>query len=230
LPKTQRSQSTVTGHSYSGAGSQSCKVAWDRLAERARALFGVELNQAERDQLGHYVELVWVWSRRTNLVSVRSWGEIVDRHVLDSIAPLNFVREAMVVADFGSGAGFPAIPLAILSRATRFHLVEPRHKRATFLRHVARTLDLGNAQIHERRGEEWRPEEAIDLTLGRAVRVGIIAELSLRVLSSNGRLIVMRKRADCELRLGNFREVARVPYELPGGERHELVVFQRANA
>jgi 16S rRNA (guanine527-N7)-methyltransferase len=203
------------------------QVAWDDLPERARELFGVELTRAECQQLGRYLDLVWVWSRRMNLISVRSRGAIVDRHVLDSIAPLSFVRKAAVVADFGSGAGFPAVPLAILAPSTRFHLVESRRKRATFLRHVARTLDLGNVAIHERRGEHWNPEEEVDLTLGRGVRADLLVELSLRVLSSNGRLIVMRKRADNELRVGSLREITRVPYDLPGGERHEVVVLRR---
>ncbi len=149
------------------------RVAWNHLPERARELFGIDLNRVESEQLGRYLDLVWSWSRRANLISVRSRGEIVDRHVLDSIAPLSFVREAAVVADFGSGAGFPAVPLAILAPTTRFHLVESRRKRATFLRHVARTLDLGNVQVYEGRGEEWKPEEPIDLAIGRAIRTAL---------------------------------------------------------
>src|SRR6266542_2923080 len=197
------------------------QAAWDHLPERARELFGIELSRVDREQLGRYLDLVWVWSRRINLISVRSRSEIVDRHVLDSMAPLSFVREAAVVADLGSGAGFPAVPLAILAPATRFHLLESRRKRATFLRHVTRTLGLDNVRVYEGRGEEWRPDEPIDLTIGRAIRIDLLAELSLRVLSSNGRLVAMRKRADGELRVGGFRDVDRVPYDLPGGERHE---------
>jgi 16S rRNA (guanine527-N7)-methyltransferase len=203
--------------------------AWDGLSELAHQLFGVDLNQVEREQFVRYLDLLWLWSRRTNLISARSPTEIVDRHVLDSIAPLRFVRQAAAVADFGSGAGFPAVPLAILAPATRFYLVESRRRRATFLRHAARMLGLGNVQIFEGRGEEWRPNEAVDLTIGRAIRTDLLAELSLPVLSSAGHLIVMRKRSACELRVGGFRETERVPYDLPGGEKHEIVVLRRTS-
>ena len=206
------------------------QVAWNHLPVRVRELFSIELNRVQCEQLGRYLDLVWVWSRRANLISVRSRGEIIDRHVLDSIAPFSFVREAAVVADFGSGAGFPAIPLAVLAPTTRFHLVESRRKRATFLRHVTRTLDLSNVEVYEGRGEEWTPDEPIDLTIGRAIRTDLLAELSLRVLSSNGCLLVMRKRADSELRVGGFRYVDRVSYDLPGGERHEIIVLRRVSA
>jgi len=203
--------------------------AWDDLSERAHQLFGVDLNQVERERFTRYLDLLWLWSRRTNLISARSRAEIVDRHVLDSIAPLRFIRQAAAVADFGSGAGFPAVPLAILAPATRFHLVESRRRRATFLRHAARILDLGNVEIFEGRGEEWSPKEAVDLTIGRAIRADLLAELSLRVLSSTGHLIVMRKRSACGLRVGGFREAERMSYDLPGGEQHEIVVLRRTS-
>ena len=204
------------------------QAARNPLPERARKLFGIELSRVECEQFGHYLDLLDAWSKRTNLIAARTRDEIIDRHVLDSIAPLRFIRRAAVVADFGSGAGFPAVPLAILAPATRFHLVESRHKRATFLRHVARTLDLANVQVYEERGEEWTPGEAVDLTIGRAVRADLIAELSLRVLTSSGRLVVMRKRTDCALRVRGFVESERVPYDLPGGKQHEIVVLRRA--
>jgi 16S rRNA (guanine527-N7)-methyltransferase len=204
------------------------QLAWDQLSERARELFGIELNRAELEAIGRYLDLICAWAGRTNLIAVRSRDEIVNRHVLDSIAPFRFVRDAAGVADFGSGAGFPAIPLAILAPATRFHLVESRRKRATFLRHVVRTLNLGNASIYEGRGEGWRPEAPIDLAIGRAVRTDLLGELSIPVLNPTGRLIVMRKRSDLECRIEGFREIDRLPYDLPGGERHQIVVFRRA--
>jgi 16S rRNA (guanine527-N7)-methyltransferase len=205
------------------------RAAGERLSEQAKELFGIELKSSECERFDRFLDLLDIWSKRTNLISARSRGEIVERHVLDSIAPLRFVRQAAVVADFGSGAGFPAIPLAILAPATRFHLVESRRKRATFLRHVARALGLTNIRVREERGEEWTPGEAIDVAIGRAIRADSLAALSLRVLTSNGRLIVMRKHTDGELRVTGFVKFERAPYSLPGGEQHEIVVLRRAD-
>ncbi|HSD09699.1 MAG TPA: 16S rRNA (guanine(527)-N(7))-methyltransferase RsmG [Candidatus Binatia bacterium] len=199
------------------------------LAERARELFGIELGRGECERFDRYLDLLGAWSKSVNLISVRTRGEIVDRHLLDSIAPLRFVRGTAIVADFGSGAGFPAVPLAILAPATRFFLVEPRNKRATFLRHVARNLDLANVRVYEERGEEWVPGEKVDMTIGRAVRPDLLGELSLRVLSPAGRLVLMRKRNDRDLRITGFSELERAPYDLPGGEQHEIVVLRRTS-
>jgi 16S rRNA (guanine527-N7)-methyltransferase len=205
------------------------RASGEHLQAQAKRLFGVELKSSECERLDRFLDLLDIWSKRMNLISARSRGEIVDRHILDSIAPLRFVRQAAVVADFGSGAGLPAIPLAILAPATRFHLVESRRKRAMFLRHVARALGLTNVRVREERGEEWTPGEAIDVTIGRAIRADLLAALSLRVLTSNGRLIVMRKHSDGELRLTGFVELERTPYSLPSGEQHEIVVLRRAD-
>jgi 16S rRNA (guanine527-N7)-methyltransferase len=199
----------------------------DRLRELALQLFAIDLNASELRRFDRYLDLLRIWSKRVNLVSARSSDEIVERHLLDSMAPLHFVNEVKFVADFGSGAGFPGIPLAILSPATRFFLVEARRKRATFLRHAARELDLRNIRIHEGRGEEWNPREPIDLTIGRAIRPEILGYLSLRVLRVNGSLIAMRKRDDSDLRIDGFAEVQRSAYVLPQGEQHEIVVMHR---
>lgn len=111
--------------------------AQERLADE----FGVSRETLEK--LEAYVALVQRWTRKINLIGPKTVSEIWDRHILDSaqIFPLLNGRGAKI-ADFGSGAGFPGLVLAILRTADdqigETHLVESDQRKAAFLRTVAR--------------------------------------------------------------------------------------------
>ncbi len=204
--------------------------AWQRLPSLARDLFGVELDRFSLERLERFINLVEAWSSRMNLIAARSREEIVFRHLLDSLAPLALLGDSRVIADFGSGAGFPGIPLALLSPQRHFHLIESRRKRCSFLRHVVRSLAMENTRVWEGRGESWEPPEAVDTTLGRALRVDVLARLSHRVVKADGRTIVMRKQQGRHEPLPGFYERAERTYRLPGGQTHQVVLFERQTA
>src|SRR3546814_1346135 len=84
---------------------------------------------------------------------------MVALHLLDSLAMHPFVRDIGSLADLGSGAGLPGIPLAIAVPALRVTLVESNGKKARFLREAVRTLGLDNAQVAESRAQALRSEE-----------------------------------------------------------------------
>ena len=200
--------------------------AWERLPANAGELFGLMLGDAELAKLESFLSLVETWSERMNLVGRVSRDDLVERHLLDSLAPLGALRSAGRVADFGTGAGFPAIPLAILLPNVEFHLVESRRKRCSFLRQVVRTLSLRNATVVERRGEDWRPPAgSVDAVTGRAIAAAKLAELAAEVLETGGKLVIMRKQGGTA-ELGGYREVAVDRYRLPGGERHEIATYE----
>lgn len=203
--------------------------AWQRLPGLARELFDVELEAATLAQLERFVNLVAAWSSRMNLTAARTPDEIVFRHLLDSLAPLRLLGGARVIADFGSGAGFPAIPLALASPQRSFHLIESRRKRCSFLRYVVRRLAIDNARVWEGRGESWAPAEAVDATLGRALRIETLRGLSQRVLPIGGRMIAMRKQESPRDTVLGFREAAALSYRLPHGQTHQAVLFERVS-
>jgi 16S rRNA (guanine527-N7)-methyltransferase len=199
----------------------------DDCRARVRALFGLDLGRDELDKLSLHLDAIEEWSTRMNLVAALSRGELVERHVVDSLALEAFVATAGRVADFGSGAGFPAIPLAIVSPATEFHLIESRMKRATFLRHVARTLRLANVRVWDARGEAWEPPAPIDVVTGRALRLETLAALASRTLARNGKMAVMRKWAREVPALTGFVVARRSDYVLREALRHEVIVYER---
>jgi 16S rRNA (guanine527-N7)-methyltransferase len=94
-------------------------------------------------KLSIYLELLLKWNARTNLTAIRDPEEIVRRHFGESLfAALHLAPEANTVLDFGSGAGFPGLPIAILRPEISVTLAESQNKKSTFLREAVRTLGL----------------------------------------------------------------------------------------
>ncbi|HXC96871.1 MAG TPA: 16S rRNA (guanine(527)-N(7))-methyltransferase RsmG [Edaphobacter sp.] len=94
-------------------------------------------------QLSLYLDLLLKWNARTNLTAIRDPEEIVRRHFGESLfAARHLAPETPTLLDFGSGAGFPGLPIAILRSNIHVTLAESQNKKATFLREVVRTLNL----------------------------------------------------------------------------------------
>jgi 16S rRNA (guanine527-N7)-methyltransferase len=97
-----------------------------------------------------FVALLLQWQQRINLISPASIPFIWERHVMDSLQLLPLLPpQAKVVADLGSGSGFPALPLAIAS-GLEFHLYESNNKKAAFLREAMRVTSC-KGQVHGER-------------------------------------------------------------------------------
>jgi 16S rRNA (guanine527-N7)-methyltransferase len=183
----------------------------------------VRLAPPEVDRLRRFVSLLDTWAPRLNLVSTRTTEETVHRHVLDSLAPATFLVPRETVADVGSGAGFPGVPLAV-TRPGKVWLIESRRRRATFLRHVVRTLGLGNAVVFEGRAEDFR--EPVEAVVGRAVEERALAALASAILDSGGRLVAMRTARQAEGDWRGWTAIESRRYELPGGFFHEIVLLR----
>ena len=135
----------------------------ERTAVHASALPVVSRETAER--LTCYVELLQRWNPRLNLVSPRSLGSVMDRHIDDSLqlAPL-IPATTTRAADVGSGAGFPGLVLAIVTKMP-FLLIEADQRKAAFLREAARVTSAP-VQVLARRVETVRAE--VDVVTARA--------------------------------------------------------------
>lgn len=123
--------------------------------------------------LESYAQLLAKWQRIQNLVSRETLAEVWTRHFADSLQVLKLLEQAdLTILDLGSGGGFPALPLAIASKGLtrRFILVEPTSRKASFLRTVARELDL-DVRVEARRAEEIDSRETgpVDVITSRAL-------------------------------------------------------------
>jgi 16S rRNA (guanine527-N7)-methyltransferase len=111
---------------------------------------------AVRSDLESYARLLQKWQSVQNLVSRETFGDLWMRHFADSLQVLNLLTpEDQTFLDLGSGGGFPALPLAIALKGSdcRFVLVEPTSRKVSFLRTVARELELA-VTVEGRRSDE----------------------------------------------------------------------------
>lgn len=117
------------------------------------------------DQLQIYLELLLRWNARINLTAIRDQEQIVTRHFGESLFAARVLRDAgtftpsdnapISLADVGSGAGFPGLPIKLFVPEIRLTLIESQNKKATFLREAIRALDLKNAEVFSGRAETW---------------------------------------------------------------------------
>ena len=120
------------------------------------------------EALSTYVDVVMRWNARTNLTSIRDAETLVQRQVGESVFASRFLAPGLSVLDFGSGAGFPGIPLALAVPGLRVTLAESQGKKASFLREVVRTLSL-DAEVFSGRVEALPAARVFDAVVMRAV-------------------------------------------------------------
>lgn len=113
----------------------------------------LELAAEAIPRLLDYLDLLVRWNKTYNLTAVRDPAQMVTRHLLDSLAVLPCVR-GETLADLGSGAGLPGIPLAIARPGMQVTLVDSNGKKARFLREAARALPLENVTVQQVRAED----------------------------------------------------------------------------
>lgn len=109
------------------------------------------------------------WNRAYNLTAIRDSRDIIVKHFLDSLLFLRAVPEGQWnICDAGSGAGFPGLPIATVRADVSVALVEPSRKKAAFLRHMKRILQLDNVSVIESRVEEIK-DAIYDIAMTRAL-------------------------------------------------------------
>jgi 16S rRNA (guanine527-N7)-methyltransferase len=142
-------------------------VSSTELRRRLGAI-GFAVTAEQGAALAAFVELLLKWNKVYNLTGVRGADEVVDRHLVESFA-LRALLKGTFVADVGSGAGLPGLPLAIAEPQRHFTLIESRAKRVRFLRHVVAELGLTNTEVAHVRAEDLTVERPFDTVLARAV-------------------------------------------------------------
>ena len=137
-----------------------------------------------------YLALILRWNSRTNLTAIRDAEGIVSRHFVEAIACARLLpRRITSLLDFGSGAGFPGIPIAICRPEIQVTLAESQNKKAAFLQEAARTLNLG-VRVFSGRAETM--QELFDCVAMRAVdRMDAAVSAGAGLVDTSGWLAVM---------------------------------------
>jgi 16S rRNA (guanine527-N7)-methyltransferase len=168
------------------------------------------------------------WNRIHNLTGLTTDRDIIVKHFLDSLLFLKALPDsAAAVADIGSGAGFPGIPIKIIATRLKMVLLEPAGKKAVFLRHICSRLGMGDVEIVEKRLEEVRGLR-VDAAVTRALySIREFIEKTEGIVGSGGVLILSKgPKLTEELRGIEMRDIAVLDFDLPFAKtlRHLIVV------
>ena len=169
------------------------------LRERAQQL-GVALDADMAERLLRLLDELRLWNRAYNLTAIEEREAMVVTHLLDSLAAhVDLAGER--IADVGTGAGFPGLPLAITNPQRQFTLIDATAKKVRFVAHAARTLGLANVQAVQARAEAMHPEQPFDTILARAVgSLTELAQLAQPLARPGTRLLAYKgRRPDAEL-------------------------------
>ncbi len=209
-----------------------------RIAELLQPfLGGSELPPKLLDQVRLYLELLLRWNARVNLTAVRAPEQIVTRHFGESLFAAQVLARhtashrarATTLADVGSGAGFPGIPIKLLMPGIELVLIESHNKKATFLREVVRALSLDHAQVFCGRAEQWQGTADI-VTLRAVEQFAHALPIAANLVGEGGLLCLLigqqQVGAAHQLTTGAWRWSE--PIAVPNSAARRIVVAHRA--
>jgi len=172
-----------------------------------------------------YLALLVKWNKVYNLTAIRDPREMVAKHLLDSLAILPWVSGTSL-ADVGSGAGLPGIPLALCRSDLDVTLVETSAKKGRFLRQAILDLGLSNCRVECARVEALRPAAPFALLTARAfATLAEIVALAGHLLATDGQLLALKghfPEAELAALPAGWRLLGVEPLHVPGlgAERH----------
>ena len=196
---------------------------------------GISLSDDTISSLIIYLETLRRWSKTTDLVSQPAPHVVIHKHILDSLAVSPALAPACRFIDLGSGAGFPGLILAMAGRKREATLLEPRRKRANFLKDVARLAHLKNVTVYESRAESGAKEqdlrESFDVAMTRATwDIKTFLSFAWPFLKKDGTALAMKGKKG-EQELLNYKAnpgpqfcfSKRHDYTLPAGQEERYV-------
>jgi 16S rRNA (guanine527-N7)-methyltransferase len=204
----------------------------ERLLADAASL-GVPLTERDAARLFALLDELLHWNRTYNLTAVTTPAEMITHHLLDSLA-IHPDLCGERIADVGTGAGFPGLPLALVNPARHFTLVDSGGKKVRFVAHAVRTLGLANVEVLQARAESLTPAYPFDTVTARAfaplpellARVGRLCAPGGQVLAMKGKWPEAELAAlPCPWRLAGGRQLA-----VPGLAEARCVLALRQDA
>ncbi|EHB66126.1 MULTISPECIES: 16S rRNA (guanine(527)-N(7))-methyltransferase RsmG [Paenibacillus] len=180
---------------------------------------GIAIDDRQLHQFEQYYELLVEWNEKMNLTGITERDQVYTKHFYDSLTLAFYVKMPDIgnMADIGSGAGFPGIPLKIAFPHLNLTIVDSLNKRITFLKHVVETLGLEQVELIHGRAEEVARKQGyrdgFDLVTARAVaRMAVLNEFCLPFTKVGGRFAAMKGSDPSE----EIQEAARSLKELRG--------------
>ena len=194
------------------------------LFRKGFTVIGMAHEPAAIDTFVFYLQEVMKWNERTNLTGHKSEEDIIGNLFIDSLACTKVLLPDTTssILDIGTGAGFPGIPLGIVSPQQDVTLIEPNLKKVAFLHHVIGSLGLPNVRVESCRIEEFSKKPGFhkkyDWVFMKALRFDVGLAYVTPLLSESGKCVFCRAEPLSQDRMPEgFSPVDELPYELPFG-------------
>ncbi len=157
----------------------------------------ITFEKSQIEQFYKYMNLLIEWNEKINLTAIIEPEEIILKHFIDSLTICKYIENNATLADVGTGAGFPGIPLKIYRPDIKITLVDSLNKRINFLNEVINNLELKNiVTIHSRVedfGKNKNYREKYDYVTARAVaNLNTLSEYLVPIVKVNGKAICMK--------------------------------------
>ena len=185
------------------------------LLERGLEALPFAVSPEQRAQLAQYLTLLNRWNAVHNLTAVRDPLQQVPRHVLDCLAVVPYLEDAHTLADIGSGAGLPALLLAVMRPQLAVLAVESNGKKAAFIRQAVTALQLPNVQVAAQRAEDWRGAPQ-DIIISRALTSATaFVQMTVHFGGAHSRWLLMKGREAENVEAAGFTLHAAHPLQVP---------------
>mgnify|MGYP000924762773 CR=1 FL=1 len=187
-----------------------------------------------------YTKMLLHWNNKFNLTAITEPSEIIKKHYLDSLSCVDLIPENAVVADVGTGAGFPGVPVKIQRPDISLTLMDALGKRINFLKELCKALEIDVECVHIRAEDaahsgEFR--ERFDVVLSRAVaRLPILSEYCLPLIKPGGIMLALKGK-DIETEISDSKGLIKklggaaisvIPYTIEGSDiTHSIVKINK---
>ena len=188
------------------------------------------LNNKQIENFYYYMNELIEWNKNINLTAITEEREIIQKHFIDSLTIIKYLKNNDKIIDVGTGAGFPGIPLKISNETLDITLLDSLNKRINFLNTVVDELKLENINCIHGRAEEFarmkQKRESYDIATSRAVaNLNVLVEYLLPFVKIGGSCICM-KGPNIEDEIENSKNAIKIL----GGKIEKVEEFNLPNA
>ena len=192
----------------------------------------LDLAKHQEEQLEFFLQSMLNENKKFNLTGITDPREAIIKHLFASLSVAKEIS-ASSIADIGSGAGFPGIPLAIVKPNSNFFLAEAKQKKAKFIKSATKDLGLLNVVVFGKRSEEIKIKKGVEAIVCRAIgSLDYFIEKTKHLLSEGGSLYAMKgklsddeiKKIPSDWRIAQIKKID-VPYL--EAERHLIRVLKK---
>lgn len=186
----------------------------------------IMLDDKQLIQFYNYMKLLLEWNEKINLTAITEPEEVILKHFIDSLTISKYIERESKLADVGTGAGFPGIPLKICRPDLKITLVDSLNKRINFLNEIIEILKLNDiCTVHSRIedfGKNIKYREKFDYVTARAVaNISVLSEYLIPLSKINGKSIYM-KGSEVEEELNNGKNAI----DILGGKIEKIEKFK----